>query len=407
MQTMKRAVVPAATDSGPAMDVLEKGWLHRLMLLAVVPATWPVPIVASLLALVGVGVALWWRLWIGEPVLSVRVGLLLAVVFAADGFWLWALPRLAISWGEWRSHVLVLAAPRAVVALACAVLAGVWSVDAGVLLLAVGQLTGTVLLLVGGWLEPHRIALTELEITVPGLTAPVRLLHVTDLHVERFSRREAAVIKLAQAANPDLIVVTGDYMNLSYVHDPQAQADSQRVLAALSAPGGVYATLGSPPLDVRSLMPDFFADLPVHLLRREARTLDLGAGRRLTLLGMDCSHDLSFDAALLDEIVAETPSDCPRILLFHSPELMPQAVAHGLDVYLCGHTHGGQVRLPGYGALLTSSQLGKRYEMGHYHEKRTHLYVSRGIGLEGLSAPRIRFLCPPELTLVTLRPAPG
>jgi predicted MPP superfamily phosphohydrolase len=84
---------------------------------------------------------------------------------------------------------------------------------------------------------------------------------------------------------------------------------------------------------------------------------------------------------------------------------MPQAVAHGLNLYLCGHTHGGQVRLPIYGALLTSSQLGKRYEMGHYREDDTHLYVSRGLGLEGLSAPRVRFLCPPEMTLVTLRPA--
>ncbi|RMD51504.1 MAG: metallophosphoesterase, partial [Candidatus Thermofonsia bacterium] len=66
-------------------------------------------------------------------------------------------------------------------------------------------------------------------------------------------------------------------------------------------------------------------------------------------------------------------------------------------------THGGQVRLPVIGPLLTSSQLGRRYVMGLYREGRTHLYVSRGVGLEGLSAPRVRFLAPPEITLFTIR----
>ena len=84
---------------------------------------------------------------------------------------------------------------------------------------------------------------------------------------------------------------------------------------------------------------------------------------------------------------------------------MLQAIESGVDLYLCGHTHGGQVRLPLIGPLVTSSRLGRRYVMGHYHEGRTHLYVSRGIGFEGLGAPRIRLLCPPELTLITLNPA--
>jgi hypothetical protein len=84
---------------------------------------------------------------------------------------------------------------------------------------------------------------------------------------------------------------------------------------------------------------------------------------------------------------------------------MPEAARHGIDLYLCGHTHGGQVRLPGFGAILTSSQLGKRYEMGLYREGQTSMYVSRGVGLEGLSAPRVRFLAPPEITLITLQGA--
>jgi hypothetical protein len=91
-----------------------------------------------------------------------------------------------------------------------------------------------------------------------------------------------------------------------------------------------------------------------------------------------------------------------HILLYHSPELMPLVQQYPVDLYLCGHTHGGQVRFPFYGALITSSSLGKRYEMGPYVEQGTTLYISRGIGLEGLSAPRIRLLCPPEIILFTL-----
>jgi hypothetical protein len=89
----------------------------------------------------------------------------------------------------------------------------------------------------------------------------------------------------------------------------------------------------------------------------------------------------------------------PRVLLYHSPELMPAATQRGIDLYLCGHTHGGQLRLPVVGPLFTASQLGRRYVMGHYHEGRTHLYVTRGIGFEGWPR-RVRLLCPPEVTLV-------
>ena len=96
------------------------------------------------------------------------------------------------------------------------------------------------------------------------------------------------------------------------------------------------------------------------------------------------------------------PADSARVLLYHSPELMPLVQQHPVELYLCGHTHGGQVRLPFYGAIVTSSVTGKRYEMGAYDEQETMLYVSRGIGLEGLSAPRMRLFCPPEIVLHTL-----
>jgi predicted MPP superfamily phosphohydrolase len=176
------------------------------------------------------------------------------------------------------------------------------------------------------------------------------------------------------------------------------------LLDELDAPLGVYATLGSPPVDLRHTIVPLFDGSPIRLLRDDRVMIDAGHGRKLQVLGLDCSHFLERDGARLARLMADTdPKDGPVLLLYHSPELMPEAVSHGIDIYVCGHTHGGQVRVPWLGPVITSSQLGRRYVMGHYHEGTTHLYVSRGIGLEGLSAPRVRFLSPPEVTVVTLR----
>ena len=73
-----------------------------------------------------------------------------------------------------------------------------------------------------------------------------------------------------------------------------------------------------------------------------------------------------------------------------------------VDIIMCGHTHGGQIRLPLWGAIVTLSTYNKRYEAGLYQLNPTALYVSRGIGLEGLGLPRARFLCPPEIVVIDL-----
>jgi predicted MPP superfamily phosphohydrolase len=169
----------------------------------------------------------------------------------------------------------------------------------------------------------------------------------------------------------------------------------------------MFAVLGSPTVDRNSV--PLFDGLPIRLLRDEVVVLDLpveggvaGKNRRLAVIGLDCTHDAEWDAERLKAIVTQAPPDAFRVLLYHSPELMPVAPEYGIDLYLCGHTHGGQVRLPLYGAVVTSSRLGKRFEMGHYCVGGTHLYISRGVGLEGMGAPRVRFLCPPEIAMFSL-----
>ncbi|HRE25551.1 MAG TPA: hypothetical protein PK954_02860, partial [Anaerolineales bacterium] len=100
-------------------------------------------------------------------------------------------------------------------------------------------------------------------------------------------------------------------------------------------------------------------------------------------------------AALLDDTLRERLT----ILLYHSPDLAPDAAELGIDLQLSGHTHAGQIRLPGFGPLMTGSLYGRALESGRKQLDGLTLYVTRGIGLEGKGAPRMRLLCPPEIIL--------
>lgn len=385
-------------------DVLLHSFLHHLLVFFHRPAAWPgwLVWVAAGVMVAAVG-GVWWLLVDRGALMAIGV---MALVVTADGVLFYELPRRGLSFGPWKSHVLLFALVRGMVAVGVAVLE-VWVEPVwGIVVLVLVQVIGMALLVWGTVIEPFRLELTGLAIEVEGWPAgapPLRVLHISDLHVERPTKREKRVIELARQAGVDLILVTGDYLNLSYTEDPEAMAGARQVLSELSAPLGVYGTLGSPPVDSRRVAPRLFEGLNVRLLRNEWVMVDGGDGRRLAVLGMDCTHHLPTDRRQLERLVGQAPKDVPLVLLYHAPDLMPEAAGCGISLYLCGHTHGGQVRLPWYGAIFTSSQLGKRYEMGHYHEGKTHLYVSRGVGLEGLSAPRLRFLARPEMTLVTVR----
>ena len=390
----------------PPEDVLVKSGFHRTLLLFQVPAGWPIwrVLLVLLIPLAAVGLA--WTITarhVGQGLLAAG---LLALFFFVDALLLRSLPARGVSYGPWQSQLFALAIPRTAAALACVLvtllLGSVW----GFLALIGLQLLGSAALAYGTMVEPFRLELTHLTVETDRLAVddkPIRILHISDLHVERLTRREEKLLATLKDARADIILITGDYLNLSYVRDSQAQAEVSYLLAQMSAPYGVYAILGSPPVDERDVIRPLFDDLPVQLLVNESLVVELDGGRRLALLGLDCSHHLATDAMALDRVVSTSPNGMPNVLLYHAPDLMPQAAGHSIDLYLCGHTHGGQVRLPVIGAILTSSQLGKTYEMGLYREGSTHMYVSRGVGLEGLSAPRVRFLAPPEITLIIIQ----
>jgi predicted MPP superfamily phosphohydrolase len=263
------------------------------------------------------------------------------------------------------------------------------------------------------WIEPLAIGVTERTLAVPQWPAGVpalRLLHLSDLHLERIGRREERLNEMIRSLAPDLICFSGDLLSLSFTADPTAIAHARACVGQWRAPLGVYAVSGSPLVDLPESAHAILAGLP-HLrwLRDEAITLE-SDGRALTLVGLTCTHQPAVDGPKLISSLEKVPRGDPIILIYHTPDLAPEAAAAGVDLQLSGHTHGGQIRLPFYGAAITSSIYRKRFEMGEYHLPRSGrspmiLYVSRGIGMEGGVAPRARLLSRPEIILWTFEGA--
>ena len=410
----ERASHPEPTElNEPIPDILEEGLLHKIMLVFNLPTQLPSVLVVGLaLGLIGLLGVVWWLIT-GYRLMAEGIALFLALFMTVDLALLISLPQQKISYGPWKAQLFVLLLPRMAATLGLAFLA-TWQTGGLSLWLFLGvQLFGTAAYFYGYVIEPFRLSLTAVMTFTDRLplgTKPIKVLHISDLHIERLTAREAKVLKLARKAKPDIIVISGDYVNLSYNRDPETLRQVRHLLSQLHAPHGIFATLGSPPVDLRETVVPIFDGLRnVKLMRHGWQEVRLGKGRlgdnrSLTILGMDCSHNLPTDAGLLATLVKDAPNNAPQLLVYHSPELMPQASKHEIDLYVCGHTHGGQVRLPIIGPIFTSSQLGRRFVKGVYKIGRTTLYVSRGIGLEGLSAPRVRFMCPPEMTLFTIMP---
>jgi uncharacterized protein len=391
---------PAQTHNGVPGVATPR--FHRLLMFSDRPSrlsTVALAIYIEVLALIVLGV------WAARQE-SLPVGFVVSMVFLTFAVIDWTalaqLPRRNRSYGPVAPTLMALTLVRAV-----------FTIGAGLLplgplwlgtLVEIGNFALTGYMLDSLWGEPFRLSLTRLTLKSSKLRGapPLRVLHLSDLHIERLTRRETKVLQWVEELHPDVIVYTGDLLNFSYLDDERARADCRQFLAQLHAPLGVYAVTGTPLIDTPDVVQAIYPVVPnVRLLRNEA--IELEGYPQVQLIGLTCTHDPTLDAPQLARVQASVPSDKFTLLLYHTPDLMSAAAHAGIDLYVCGHTHGGQIRLPRYGAIVTSSLHGKRYEMGRYTEQATTLYVSRGIGLEGKGAPRMRFFCPPEVELFELR----
>jgi uncharacterized protein len=261
------------------------------------------------------------------------------------------------------------------------------------------QVIGTILVVYGFWIEPHNLNLTRQTLHTSKLKPgeAIRILHVGDLHIERITHREEQLNRYITDLKPDIILFSGDFINLSYLKDPAAWAAARSIINNWLAPAGSFVVTGSPAVDLPEVIPDLLKDLPIEWLRDESRLLTIH-GHEINLIGLSCSHKPFIDRVPLEKLLPQKSTRF-TLLLYHSPDLAPAAARAGVDLQLSGHTHGGQVRLPLIGAIFTGSLYGRLFQMGRQYIGEMTLYITRGVGMEGAGAPRVRFLCPPEIIL--------
>jgi predicted MPP superfamily phosphohydrolase len=141
-----------------------------------------------------------------------------------------------------------------------------------------------------------------------------------------------------------------------------------------------------------------FERMGVKMLVNEAHKIQRGDDH-LWLIGLDDPHYYGCDD--LPGALSDVAPDAFKILLVHTPEIVAEAERHGIHLYLCGHTHGGQICMPVIGPLITHANCERRYVRGVWHYKTLQGYTNVGVGTSGVP---VRFLCPPEIGLLELHP---
>ncbi len=338
---------------------------------------------------------------------SVPEQYLLAV--AVNWVILWLLPRVGRSYGPEKASTIAIAIVLLITSLVTGLVGAVTGADDAAYTAALLMMIGmTGLVFYASWIEPFNLRVTHQMLTSPKLQPgeAIRMLHLADLHLEHITPRERHLNQLIDELKPDLIVFSGDFVNLSNTCDPATFNEIREIISQWRAPLGVYCVPGTYTVEPLERVREFTHGLDnLRLLTDEPLIIQTDAGP-LQLIGMVTRHILERDQHTFARLVTNAPADVSKtftVLLTHAPDVGPDANAAGIDLYVCGHTHGGQIRLPLIGALFSGSHLGKQFVMGRYDLGQTTLYTSRGIGLEGLGAPRARFLCPPEIIAWEIR----
>jgi uncharacterized protein len=238
----------------------------------------------------------------------------------------------------------------------------------------------------------HQLEMTRATIAVsalPPALGGLRIGFLTDIHRSRWVSHDdvRGAVAMVMAERPDLIVLGGDYVTRG---DRQYIGPSADALAPLSAPNGVFAILGNH--DDDHDMPAALAKNGVQVLK-DARTHLIINGEGVDLAGI---RYWTKRPAEIAAVVQGATS--PIVLLAHDPRRLIEAAAFNIPLVLSGHTHGGQVVLPGLGAIAAQkfpvvAGIGRR--------QQTAMFVSRGIGT--VYVP-VRINCPPEVAVLTLQP---
>lgn len=255
-------------------------------------------------------------------------------------------------------------------------------------------LFGILCFLYGYFIEPYWVEVKTVDIFTDKLKhTELKVVHISDLHCDNKVRNEHKLLDIINPLKPDIVVFTGDSINLN-MH--KAVPRFKDIMNKLNAGIGKFAVKGN--IDWYWRNTDLFDNIGFRMLKRESVKLTKGT-ETFFISGLNFEHRKEYH-----EVLKNIPSEYYSIFLFHTPGLIEDLKEVNVDLYLAGHTHGGQIALPFYGALVTLSKYGKKYEAGKYVVGKTTLYINRGIGMDGAIMPRVRFCARPEITIFNIKP---
>jgi len=250
----------------------------------------------------------------------------------------------------------------------------------------------------------HKMLLRKTTFSFPDLPSAFEgfhILHLSDLHFGEDSVFINELCALVKHTAPDLCVLTGDYSFTAHTPQRCVYRGIQRLLSTLTPLHGFVAVLGN---NDRSETADMFREVGIHMLVNAGMAVCIEEGHDATasgdciwLAGVDDFH--RYRCASLKAATCDMPEGAFTILLAHSPEMIREAADRGIDLYLCGHTHAGQICFP-WGPLFLNSRSSRKFGAGAWDYQKMQGYTSAGIGT---SAVPVRFNCPPEATIIELR----
>lgn len=224
-----------------------------------------------------------------------------------------------------------------------------------------------------------------------------RILHLTDLHLDIINGLDNIIAEKISGVQVDLCVMTGDYRKETDGEFQQVIQPMEYIIRHIQTTDGILATLGN---HDTYLMVKPLSETGITVLTNESVKISRGHDQIL-VTGVDDVYYYYSPAA--EECLSGNDAVF-KIALVHSPALYDVAAANGYRLYLCGHTHGGQICLPGGIPVITHVSRGRKNFRGWWQEGRMKGYTSTGAGTSGIP---VRFYCESEISLITLRKNPG
>lgn len=220
------------------------------------------------------------------------------------------------------------------------------------------------------------------------------IMQLSDIHIDASEKLTDVILERIEGIRVDLCVLTGDYRFEIYGPLDNVCYYMEKLISGIEAEHGIIGILGNH--DFMEVAPNL-ERMGVKMLINDSTCIQIRS-QEIHILGVDDPHYYGCDD--LETAAGKVPEESFKILLAHTPELYQDAADKKVQLYLCGHTHGGQIRLPLLGPIITNASAPRKMAMGKWRYETLTGYTNAGVGF---SMAPVRYNCPPEITIIKLR----